>query len=406
MRDMGMMIRVLAGPDAGRTLTFAGEGPIVLGRSGDPDEALQFLTDATVSRQHLELRVVGEDIAVRSLKPGRPFTVQGVPQESGQWSAPFHVTFGRTEAELSIAEIAPRSAEDMPVRRLATYALGDELGRGTFGCVLEARDLETGETVAIKRFRADSALLIQQEEHTPGTAEKAVQYFQREMALAVRLQHPHIVGYRAIGREAADLFIVMERIDGGTGEEEVQIGGPFDAETLATTARHLLDALRFAHDLGIVHRDIKPSNVMLDRSTADLRVLLLDFGLARDLEATQQRITRTGENRGAIGFMSPEALRDAKRAGPASDLFSLAATLFFLATGELWFDGDVRDFVPAVLSGQHRDLGALRPDLPAPFVATIHEALAVEPAGRPADADAMAAALFAPPSIPDMEVDV
>jgi serine/threonine-protein kinase len=148
----------------------------------------------------------------------------------------------------------------------------------------------------------------------------------------------------------------------------------------------------------VVHRDVKPSNVMICDRTDGLLVKVVDFGMAkRFLDAGATAITRTGEPRGTLLFASPECLRDAKRARPAADLYSVGATLYFALTGRPYFDEEThgRNVYAAVLGAQVVPLAQRRRDVPPALATLVESAIRERPEDRPASAAAMLGALVA-----------
>lgn len=386
------------GPGAGDRLCFVGYGTYVLGRAGDPDKDLQLPTDARMSRRHAEVVFGPEGCRIRALGGPGSIEVDGERVDHGALRPGSRLRLGATlmVVRWGDARSAPGGAA-LPRRRLAEFELGEEIGRGAMGCVYAARERTSGLAVAIKRFEPDLAWVGDDADLRTSANEKAVRYFLREMELSAVLDHPSIVRTLGIGREKEELFIVMERIEGRTLHERVRMEGPVDAAFAAQVAASVLAALEHAHDRGIVHRDVCPSNVMLvepeDGATA---VKLGDFGIGKSMAAgVGAALTRTGEARGKEHFIAPECLRDAKRATPAVDIFSLGATLYFALTGKPWF-GDNRRNRWADLArgtGLLAPLAEVAPHVPAPLAAVIEKALAPRVDDRYTTAGAMRQAL-------------
>lgn len=181
------------------------------------------------------------------------------------------------------------------------------------GSVYRALDLESRTLVAIKLLDASER--------------EALARFRGEAKAMALLHHPNIVSLLDHAIEGPKPYIVMELLE-GTLADLVAREGPLPPERAIPLLSDLLLALSAAHDSGVVHRDVKPSNLLLTR---DGRAKLSDFGIAR--RADQTLATRTGALLGTWSYMAPEQRADAKAAGPASDQFSAAATLYHALTG-------------------------------------------------------------------------
>ncbi|MEU7891986.1 serine/threonine-protein kinase [Nonomuraea sp. NPDC049152] len=210
------------------------------------------------------------------------------------------------------------------------YRLVAELGSGGFGRVWQARDETLDVEVAIKELRL-----------LPGTsqAEQAERLARatREARNAARLRtYENIVAIHDVVVEDGLPWIVMELIDGCSLNEHIKTHGPLPVERAANVAVALLEAIGVAHREGVVHRDIKPANVMLAKNG---KVLLTDFGTA--VHSTDTTLTATGMFVGSPEYMAPERLRGTDGL-PASDLFSLGATLYQAVEGVSPFHRDTQ----------------------------------------------------------------
>jgi eukaryotic-like serine/threonine-protein kinase len=247
------------------------------------------------------------------------------------------------------------------------FELAGVVGRGGMGTVYRATDLVLGRTVAVKVLAA--ALL-----------EDPVQIarFEREARAAASLSHPNVVAVYDTGVDDGARFIVMEFVSGASLAELIGDHGGLDADRALRIAARVADALSAAHAAGLVHRDVKPANVML---TADGGVKVLDFGIARALDATA--LTQTASVLGTAAYMSPEqALGDP--ADARSDIYSLGCLLYALLVGRPPFAGEV----PLAITHQHvhADPVALRtaePRLPAALDELVMQMLSKSPAARP-----------------------
>ena len=199
-----------------------------------------------------------------------------------------------------------------------TYDVVRRIGRGGMGVVDLGVD-EHGQEVALKRLSLHG---------TPEELATARQRIKREAEVLRALDHPAIVRLRDVVDDGDDLILVMDHLSGGSLAQRVADSGPLDPAAVDDLADRLVDALAAAHRQGIVHRDIKPANVLFDAAG---HPHLADFGAASSRDVT---LGLTGSDMvvGTPGFMAPEQARG-EPATPASDVFSLGATLAFAATG-------------------------------------------------------------------------
>ncbi len=279
---------------------------------------------------------------------------------------------------------------------LGRYELAEEIGEGGMATVFRARDRELRREVAVKVL-------------FPHLARRAeiVRRFHREARAAAGLEHANILRIYDVGggepaggasgepagRASGEIdppYIVMELIRGRTLLEEIEQHGAMLAEIVACIGALLAEALAAAHAALIVHRDIKPSNVLIAPGG---RLLLADFGVAR-LETETSLITRTGALLGTPAYMSPEQ-STGDIATAKSDLYSLGATLYQLATGALPYSGSPAKVMSLIASGMLvspvRRRAAVGPDLSK----LIERLMAIEPEGRPASASVIAGELRA-----------
>ncbi len=200
------------------------------------------------------------------------------------------------------------------------YRLGEELGRGGMGKVWRAHDEVLHRTVAVKELTA--GLYVAEADRLVLHART-----QKEARAAARITHPGVVTVHDVIEYDKRPWIVMQYVDGPSLADEAKEKGDIAPREAARIGLHVLSALRAAHSAGVLHRDVKPGNVLLAR---DGRVLLTDFGIAA-IEG-DSTITRTGELVGSIDYLAPERVRGGDP-GPASDLWSLGATLYSAVEG-------------------------------------------------------------------------
>ncbi len=259
------------------------------------------------------------------------------------------------------------------------YRIDGELGRGGMATVWLAHDLRHDRRVAVKVLddRLASAL--------------GPERFLREIAIAGRLQHPHIVPVFDSGEDAGRLYYVMPLIEGESLRARLTRERRLDPGDAVKLAREVADALDYAHGQGVIHRDIKPENILLSRGHA----LLADFGIARAANvATAERLTQTGWSLGTPAYMSPEQAIGDAAIGPAADVYSLGCVLFELIAGELPFDGKTAE---AMLVKRFTEvaprLSTRRAEVSASVDAALARALSKEVADRFPSAAAFAEAL-------------
>ncbi|NMO54570.1 serine/threonine protein kinase [Actinoplanes sp. TBRC 11911] len=255
-----------------------------------------------------------------------------------------------------------QSADAQPGRLVAgRYRLGSLLGRGGMARVFLAYDELLRRPVALKRPIAEPA------------GPPAIGMLDEAWA-ATRVNHHGAVKVLDVVRDDGLNCIVMEALRGRTLGETIEADGRSAPRMVKHLALRLLDAVQAVHRAGFLHRDIKPSNVFL---CEDGRVVLIDFGIACPIADLDNRLP-TGAFMGSLPYASPEVL-NGNRPGPASDMFSLGATLYTAVEGRSPFDrGDLNATISAAIEG-----------LPAPFAhagplcPVIARLLAVDPGRRP-----------------------
>ncbi|MFI6812793.1 protein kinase [Nonomuraea sp. NPDC050328] len=244
------------------------------------------------------------------------------------------------------------------------YRLIEPLGEGGMGIVWRAHDEFLDRPVAVKEVRYTGVGEAKRAELNARTI--------REARAAGRLDHPGVVVVHDVVEEDGRPWIVMQLVPSRSLAEVVRSGGPLPVGHVAHIGLQVLGALRAAHATGVLHRDVKPENVLL---ADDGRVVLTDFGIAT-LEA-DAGLTATGNLVGTPAYMPPERLNGLP-ATPASDLWSLGATLYAAAEGVPPFR---RDSWAATVAAVLRDAPE-PPRLAGPLAPVIMGLLKGDPATR------------------------
>ncbi|MEZ4585380.1 MAG: serine/threonine-protein kinase [Gemmatimonadales bacterium] len=242
------------------------------------------------------------------------------------------------------------------------YRIVEIVGRGGTATVFKAEDLKHQRTVAIKVFRSDLS-------HFGGTDR-----FSREIAIVATLQHPNILPLLDSGVANGQLYYVMPYVQGDSLRDRLTREGQLQVQEVLRILVEVCDALRYAHELGIVHRDIKPENVLLSGRHA----LLADFGIARGMVKAKpdSNITTAGMALGTPAYMAPEQVAADPDLDPRADLYSLGVVAFEMLAGKPPFSGDS----PAALLAAHvsetaPSVDSLRPEIPAAVAGIIARCL-------------------------------
>ena len=255
----------------------------------------------------------------------------------------------------------PAEASEVP-ERVKGYRLIRQLGKGGMGTVYEAEDSRHGRRVAIKII-------------APGyvDSESSVERFRREGRLASTLAHPRCV-FVLEADEADDgrPFIAMELMTGDTLQDLVEKQGPLEVGDAVGKILDVIEGLTEAHRLGLIHRDVKPSNCFLD---GDGRVKVGDFGLSKSRVGSASHLTRTGSFLGTPLYASPEQIK-VEPLDVRTDVYSTAATLFFLLTGRAPFDrGDASATMARIVTEPAPSARDKRPEVPGGLDRAIRKGL-------------------------------
>ncbi len=249
------------------------------------------------------------------------------------------------------------------------YTVEREIARGGAARIFLAWD-KSGNPVALKILHPELAVSL--------TAER----FLREISLLSHLDHPRICRLLDYGERDWLVYYVMTYVEGPTLREALdRVRRATVADTLHGTCE-VLDALAYAHGLGVVHRDVKPENIKLSPAGA----VLMDFGIAKAMAASalsRQRLTRSGFTLGTSAYMSPEQVSGDKDVDPRSDLYSLGCVIFECLAGVPPYEHlDDRVVFGMHLKSPVPDVRRLRPHVPARLAKVIMKALAKNPDQR------------------------
>jgi eukaryotic-like serine/threonine-protein kinase len=260
--------------------------------------------------------------------------------------------------------------------RIGDYEIVAVLGAGGMGQVYKVRNTLSQRVEAMK-------ILLPNLEAEPSLADR----FLREIKVQAALDHPNIAKLHTAMRLGNQLVMFMEFVDGTTLAKMIE-HGPLSAGEASAYVAQVLDALGFAHAMGVVHRDIKPSNLMVTDAGI---VKLMDFGIARVDDDAQ--ISKVGTTVGSLAYMSPEQIRGGQ-VDARSDLYSLGITLYELVTGKRPFTGDSDyQIMSAHMQGIPAPPVSLVPGIPADLNEIILMAIAKDPQARFQSAAAFRAAL-------------
>jgi serine/threonine protein kinase len=200
------------------------------------------------------------------------------------------------------------------------YMVERELGRGGMATVYLARDVRHDRPVALKVLHGELAATLGPER------------FEREIKLAARLQHPHILTMLDSGEAAGQLWFTMPYVEGNSLRDRLRKERQLPVDEAVRMTREAAQALEYAHQHGVIHRDIKPENLLL---TSDGNTLVADFGIARAIGGGgEEQLTQTGTTIGTPAYMSPEQAAGVRHLDARTDIYSLACVLYEMLAGE------------------------------------------------------------------------
>lgn len=277
----------------------------------------------------------------------------------------------------SASQAGPAGELRVGGRLAGRYEILAELGRGGMGKVYKARDLELGETVAIKTLLAPDQIGSDEETR-----------LLREVQICRRISHPNVVRVYDIGRFEGGLFVTMEYIEGCVLDELIDKESPLSFARIRFLLVEIAAGLHEAHTQGVVHRDLKPGNIVVTSG----RVKILDFGIA-SMSGLGARLTQSGFAMGSPMYMSPDQILGRELDG-RSDLYALGILGYTLIAGREPFDAvETRVLVLKQLQEAPPDIRRFRRETPVEWVAFLDHLLAKEPEERFQSAQEVLAAL-------------
>ncbi|QDT35189.1 FHA domain-containing serine/threonine-protein kinase [Thalassoglobus polymorphus] len=391
-------------PSGQKTVSIKRYAILIVGRSKKAHICLN--DDPHFSRRHFRLEVASPKCHLIDLDSRNGTFVNDKPVQSVELKNGDVISGGETKIYVSIHHETsanstfnlPGNSDNTPVQtpltansppepspkdpvsppkvnlRLGHFELLQEIGHGSMGTVYHARNLNDQEIVALKIIFCNGEV---------DSTHK--QLFVRESQLMNQLSHPRLVSFREAGEIEGQLYLSMEYVEHQKFENHSFNMSPAKRIRFACgIISQTLDVLEFLHESQVVHRDIKPANLLLANVNNQLLVKVADLGLAKNYrDSGVSGITSEGEGRGTLAFMPPEQLAGSRDVGPAADLYSTAATLYWYLTGEYPYD-----FLPGhhpvaiVLSGKRVDIRKRRTKIPPALADIIEKGLNESPEAR------------------------
>ena len=412
---MRVTLRVIAGPQTGRVFTFEQHETFMIGRGEDSHFCLP--QDRYFSRHHCILEIAPPQCFLRDLGSTNGTFVNGIRVETCYLKSGDRIQGGETVIEVEVAsESAPvygqpqvqsktipslitvlclncgmpseaeasrpdskmtflcdncREQLKLNPQPIPNYQMIKILGQGGMGSVMLARSMRDGRPVAIKTLLPEVAI-----------SEQSLKRFLREIEVASKLQHPHIVSYLEHGTHNGIVYLVTEFVAGMDASKLTKHrGGKLPYMEVIKIMEQTLAALDFAHSLGFIHRDIKEQNILVDGAYPNYNSKLTDFGLAKSYKQTgMSGVTMVGDVAGTIAYMPPEQVRDFKEVQPPSDIYAAGMTAYSLLTGAHALDisprAGIAETVKAIFEKPIIPIGQRTLDVPIRVASVIETAIA------------------------------
>jgi tRNA A-37 threonylcarbamoyl transferase component Bud32/tetratricopeptide (TPR) repeat protein/TolB-like protein len=261
------------------------------------------------------------------------------------------------------------------------YRVDREIGSGGMATVYLAEDLKHHRQVAVKVLRPDLA------------ANLGAERFLREIEIAAKLQHPHILPLYDSGGSGDVLYYVMPLVEGQSLRDKIAKSGALPIDEGVRIIRDVAGALAYSHQHGVVHRDIKPENVLLSSGHA----LVTDFGVAKAVSdaASASELTGTGVTLGTPAYMAPEQATADASLDHRADIYALGVMSYEILAGRAPFTGNPQQVIAAHLTRPPEALSLNRPAVPPALEAVVMRCLQKNPADRFQSADEILRALDA-----------
>jgi len=293
-------------------------------------------------------------------------------------------TAGKGTGQETTAECSGVEIEEDELKQLSIpgYEIKEVLGRGGMGIVYLARYLDLNRDVALKTVLTGSK----------ARKEERIR-FRAEAQAAASLRHPNVVRVYDVSEHNGTLFMALEYVAGGSLAERLE-SGSLAIRQAAVIVEQIANGVNAAHQAGFVHRDLKPSNILMEE---DGTPRVADFGLVKQISETQSDLTVAGVPLGTPSYMSPEqAVGEARRVGPAADIYALGAILYACLTGlPPHREATQAATIQAVVEKDPVPPRHLRPEIPKDLETVCLKALNKDPAGRYPSAAALAEDLAA-----------
>lgn len=254
------------------------------------------------------------------------------------------------------------------------YQILRKVGEGGMAFVYEARELSSGQSVAVKVISPKLA--------KDGTT---VERLRREAGLAMRLNHPYVCSIMRLGQtEDGLIYVVMPFMSGELLSDYEFRAGQMSLELAVPFLIQICAGLNHAHEMQIVHRDLKPENIFVIKDGSGEKAVVMDFGLAKEnrVDSGLSKLTGTGIILGTPEFMSPEQIRG-QQLDARSDIYALGIMAFEMFTAKLPFEGDTAQaLMIARLRGSPIPLKQYRPDLPVHLGEILEKSMVADPETR------------------------
>ena len=281
----------------------------------------------------------------------------------------------------------PELLERLQAALADSYAVQSEIGRGGMATVFLAQDLKHDRRVAVKVLHPELAATL------------GAERFLREIQIAAKLEHPHILTLIDSGEADGLPYFVMPFVNGESLGQRLRREGQLPLDEALRIAGEIADGLDYAHEQGVVHRDIKPGNILLSRGHASIA----DFGIAKAVDAASGEdatATATGLTVGTPRYMSPEQATGAAEIDGRSDVYALGCVLWEMLAGQPPFDGPTPHVILARKATEEPpEVRVIRKTVPPALENVLARAMATSPADRFQSAGELASALEEPDTV-------